>query len=354
MTVLCLVFLLEMSAFDPWKTGIFRWLCLGVMMLYYLDSVQKTDGNTHVPSCFALLLIPMSVQCLQDPVSAPTALVRNVSFLIFIFVLANLLERESRAETEACMFRFAKLFIWTVLTGSLIFFQRYSGNHDWIGMTANRNMTVSVLMSAAGLSRAFTSRKYRIAEASAVLLAWRTGSRMAAVMTALLYGRRILNHLCISVPLLAGFFMEKEKIVPLRRLFASSQSLKRDTWKIGLDLFAENPLLGCGSGSAWYYTFAENAGGWGRGMHNSWLVILSETGILGALFYLAFFTVSAGHIRSGMYCTDPRLFQACAAVLVMLGVNGLSESFLFSAGNVMSLPFWMSFLFLEKMGRAQA
>jgi O-antigen ligase len=133
-----------------------------------------------------------------------------------------------------------------------------------------------------------------------------------------------------------------------------STGLKRDTWEIGFELIKQRPIIGWGNNSVYYNTFINSSSRWGWGVHNSYLVMLVEGGIIGFSFYFLFFFFMIKEMIDNYNVSKNKGFdrkeiifiRGTIVLCVTLAINGLSESFLFSAGNLEALPFWFSFLFL--------
>ncbi len=344
-----LIYLLEMTALDPFQTGIFRRI---ICVLYVLSRVPGLlrKETLVIPGRYLLLVFPFFVQCFQDAALTVPALARSISWFLYVGTLRLLLKKRGRTPAEnytAC----AKVWVYAALFLALSHPYTRSANGDWTGIWANRNMTVSVMMSGAVF--AYAVRKPLLIPVF-LILAFRTGSRMAAVMSVpflLFLCRRKRSLLFLPAPLLLF-----QKIpVSFRRLFApesASSGWMRGTWKIGVRLFLEKPFLGHGMHSSWYYTFVENSGGWGWGMHTSWLILPAENGLAGSCFFIAFFAEYIMKCRRIIICRnipyeEKRVLASAMFLTFMLGVNALSESFLFSPGNVMSLPFWLSFMLAD-------
>lgn len=350
-----MIYLLECSAFDFLQTGLLRRIvCAVPVIIDMLSRAHKERKIRLLPGHFRVLIFPMIIQCLQSVPASVTAFMRTGFWFVWLDSMYLHTAGKTHRQIEETYMRFAWIFVLIHTAGCLIFWDRYSLNNDWLGMYANRNMTVSVSMSAAVLCL-FLKRKYPLIPAVLIavniLMAFRTGSRMAAVLSAILLCFRIMKKPCrilFCLPvLLAGFGKNMTGIASVDRLLSSGDAsgLFRGTWQIGTDLFLERPLFGHGMHTAYYYTFIENHGGWGWGTHNSWLVILAENGIVGALFYAVFF-MSVIVQMNDRYRNDSlkEWKELCFLLMIMTAVNAVSESFLFSPGNVMSLPFWFTLI----------
>ncbi|MCR5449301.1 MAG: O-antigen ligase family protein [Solobacterium sp.] len=349
MSVMTMVYLLEYSIFDVFRTGLLRRvICILPFLRELRMQILKNRRIRMLPAPFAFLLFPLVIQCLQCIPSVLTAYMRTAFWLVWLYVMHTHIAEKTHEEIKELYTRFAWIFVLVHTAGCLYAWNRYSGNGDWTGMYENRNMTVSLSMSSAALCLFLRERTPGIScvlMCSSLLFAFRTGSRMAAVLSiVLLYALlRERPKLIAVLPVLVCLPMPAS----WNRLVSdgSSAGLFRDTWQIGIRLFLERPLLGHGMHTAYYYTFVENSGGWGWGTHNSWLVILAENGLIGASCYAVFFTSVFRKIRSGL--KDPSVrtwYRNCLILLVITAVNAGAESFLFSPGNVMSLPFWFTVL----------
>ena len=353
MSVMTMVYLLEYSIFDCFRTGVLRRIICVIPFLNGLHTQIMKDRRVRVlPVPFSVLIFPLVIQCLQCIPSVFTALMRTAFWFVWLYVMYAHIAGKTHEEIREIYVRFAWVFVLVHTAGSLYAWNKLSGNRDWMGMYDNRNMTVSLSMSSAVLCLFLRERSpglSGILMGIDLLLAFRTGSRMAAILSivlliALLCEKpRLIPIMCALLPISACMPMPAS----WSRLICdgSSAGLFRDTWQIGIRLFLEKPLLGHGMHTSYYYTFVENPGGWGWGTHNSWLVILLENGIIGAACYVIFFTAVFRKIRSGLKDGLLRTwYRNCLVLLVMTAVNAVSESFLFSPGNVMSLPFWFTVL----------
>ncbi len=358
--VLILTYLLEGTALDLFRTG---WLRRAVCLLVLLKNGRKDD---LFPRPFLFLIIPFISQCLQSEEACLIGLVRSGWWFLYAAAVRAL------ARNMPEYVRLARSYVRILAVLCLIGRDMYSAGGDWTGIWENRNMTVSLMMSGAVyadmLCRITPGRQkllYRAACFLFVCLAFRTHSRMALVLTAVMVifrlavngrGRLILPG---GVLALSSFWVLKKNGAGIaaadRLLFARdggvSGGLFRDTWLIGLRLFAQRPLLGHGAHTAYYHTFVRNSGGWGWGMHSSWLIILAENGILGGFLLFLFFLDHLLRCRQALRTggTAGREVRAAGVLMcLMLGVNAMTESFLFSAGNVMSLAFWLSYFMIGR------
>ena len=84
-------------------------------------------------------------------------------------------------------------------------------------------------------------------------------------------------------------------------------------------------------------------------VHNSYLGLSLQIGILGSgVFFSWMFLTAIKGIRSCLRIRDP-LLSALVGTLVAGLMISLTESWLYSAGNSQSLPFWVSFGILARL-----
>lgn len=351
-----LIYLLEYSIFDVFRTGILRRI---VCIIPFLRELQRQTVKERrirlLPAEFSILVFPLVVQCLQCIPSVSAACFRTAFWFLWLYVMHSRIVGRTVQEIKEIHTRFAWIFVLVHTAGCLYAWNRFSGNGDWTGMYDNRNMTASLSMSCAVLCLFLHEKAPGLSNillCTNILLAFRTASRMAAVLSLVLLCATVCEKPQRLPFLFAALLFLKWLPIPAswNRLLGSSGFL-RDTWHIGIRLFLERPLLGHGMHTAYYFTFIENPGGWGWGTHNSWLVILAENGIIGTMFYILFFSAVFRKVRAGS--KDPSMrswYRNCLVLLIMTAVNAVSESFLFSPGNVMSLPFWFTVLCICEKG----
>ena len=344
-----LIYLLEETALDVLHLGVLRRLVLIPVLMF---SGKKKD---LFPSSFVFLVYPFLVQCLQSEEACFIAFLRSASWFLYTAALRNLVKEDGTEKYR----KLASFYTFLLLVFSFLGKDMFSSNGDWTGIWANRNMTVWLMMSGAVFADMGKRNRLKPGVPLFLFLAFRTHSRMAAVLTGIFLlwkeerRKRMIFFLLLFFAVYPVLKRNGAGVEALDRLFSSGESggLFRETWLIGIRLFLEKPLLGHGTHTAYYHTFIRNAGGWGWGMHSSWLILLAENGILGGIFLVLFFWDFVLKCRAALQKTKDRrekeVIGTACLICFLSAVNASAESFLFSAGNVMSLAFWLSYFVIE-------
>jgi O-antigen ligase len=125
-----------------------------------------------------------------------------------------------------------------------------------------------------------------------------------------------------------------------------------EAWNVGWDLLRQKPWTGYGFGTEdmlfeqFGIRFLKHGGAM---VHNSYLGLSLQIGILGAgVFFSWMFLTAIKGIRSCVRIRNP-LISALVATLVAALIISLTESWLYSAGNSQSLPFWVLFGILARL-----
>lgn len=361
-----------------------RWLvCIALTVFDFFYAIRFNNFKIKIlPKPFFLLFFPLLVQCLWDLDSIPVTFSRSLSFIFYCGAIYFFMNRknESPSYIQKVYLFFSAFTGIFVLIVDLYFIGNYSINGDFVGFYPNRNMTVSLLLSGLILfsnfilNSSFKLKKiiFLIYVMIMTYMIFITHSRMAFLcyLVMVLYFLMFVHTrkntirniiLFISIPFILSVLPTIGQIFDIEsinRIFIKSTSddstgLGRDVWNIGFALIAEKPLLGWGANSVYYHTFIESMSRWGWGVHNSYLIMLIEGGIIGATFYILFFVKMfyrcwKSYQRSLEFIepSEQIFVKICLLNCIVLLINGMSESFLFSAGNAMSLPFWFSLLTL--------
>lgn len=359
-----------------------RWLiCIVLTALSFFYAGIYNDFKIKIlPRSFVFLIFPLLIQCLWDLDSIEITLARSLSFFLYCISIYFFMNRDK--ESPIYIRKIYNLFCLTmglfVFISNLLFFGNYSTNGDFIGFYPNRNMTVSLLISCLLIFGNFLlgldfklKKLFFIGYAGMMTyMIFITHSRMAFICYTIIViyfllfihkrkntVRNIILIILIPIvmmglPLLGQVF----DIDSINRIFIQTSSddstgLGRDVWDIGFTLISERPIEGWGANSTYYHTFVDSTSRWGWGVHNSYLVMLIEGGLIGTICYISFFANifyrcwSSYHRYMEIMSPNEKIFiKICFLNCIVLLVNGMSESFLFSAGNAMSLPFWFSLL----------
>lgn len=367
-----------------------RWLVCGILtsFSFFYVAIYNNFKIKILPKPFFFLLFPLLVQCLWDLDIIEITFTRSLSFLFYCTAIYFFLNREKESPTYI-----RKIYnFFCAVTGLFIFLSNlsfignYSINGDFIGFYPNRNMTVSLLISGLLLfSNFLLSLNFKLKKIILIFyitimtyMIFITHSRMALICYAIIvlyFSLFIHSHkntirniiIIILIPfVIAGipaigeiFDIESINRIFIQSSYDDSTGLGRDVWDIGLALISERPFIGWGANSAYYHTFVASTSRWGWGVHNSYLIMLIEGGLIGTIFYVSFFInifyrcwISYRRSVQIMTPNEKIFIKICLLNCIVLLINGMSESFLFSAGNAMSLPFWFSLLtmyaYLEK------
>jgi len=127
---------------------------------------------------------------------------------------------------------------------------------------------------------------------------------------------------------------------------------RRETWPVVWAALGERPFSGYGFGTEEYifeYVGASFSMHSGAMVHNSYLGFALQVGLLGALLlFLPLVYVAGTGAREGMASSDQRTAALVASVMAAL-VIAMTESWIYSAGNALALPFWTFFGLLAGM-----
>ena len=387
--VLLLLFLIiyEFSAtiYSLPNNDLLRWIvCLVLVIIDIIFALNNNGGKFQLlPKEFSYLIFPLFIQSFWNLNQTGIALSRSISFLLYSMAIYSLFHRPYMTPN-----RIKKLFdiyfgisIFVILPLNIISINRMSIAGDYLGIYNNRNMTTSVMLSIfimlgiilkRGSNKKILEKVVIVAlTVISIYLNFITHSRMAIIgitvasFMLLYYSVSKKNGIrVIFIGLLAIVFIyalpflgEKFRITSVTRILSAQVSngstglFRNDIWSTFVDLVGQKPLLGWGNNSVYYNTFV-NPQGVKWGVHNSYYVMLIEGGIVGTLFYGMFFASSFRNclkdykecIQRGMDKDSILLIRYCLVTCISLAINAFAESFLFSAGNVLSLPFWFSLI----------
>lgn len=376
--VFTMTFELSTAVISVPTNDVLKWLICIVVLLYgIVFSVVKNDGRLQLlPREFLLLIFPLLIQSFWNPVQTPIALMRSSSFIIYCLAISSFFTRSYMNANliERLLNYFFKMSVAIIFVINIIFINRYSPEGDFIGAYTNRNMTVSIVLYAfVVLLFTYPQLKHQLIKKILCLslmivfgyMIIITNSRtgivcffVAVFMRFILTENKQSKLRPIFVIILAGavvYFLPKIgqslNIVSINRLFASKSDngstgfSRGEVWLNAIELFKVKPILGWGNNSVYYNVYISHFDEWG--VHNSFMIMLIEGGIVGFTFYLSFFQRFFSKIyKIYMKCRADKsimfyTIRISVAVISVLMINAISESFLFSAGNVMSLPFWM-------------
>ena len=396
-TVALLLFLLvyELSAtiYSLPNSDLLRWVvCFLLVVIDVLLSITIGKGIfILLPKEFMYLLFPLLIQSFWNPEQIWVALSRSLSFVLYCMAIVSVFHRPYMTSNriKKMFYIYFGISIFLILPLNIFAINRASIVGDYLGIYSNRNMATSVLLSVfimLGICLKLGTYKSIIKQIVIILLMlitvylnFITHSRMAIVGTAVAffmlwyYSSTKKNSMrIIIIAIIAActlYFLptigKHFGITSVIRVFSeqvangSTGFFRNDLWNLFISLFRQKPLFGWGNNSVYYNTFV-NPQGIGWGVHNSYYVMLIEGGIVGFTFYVLFFATTFKRclkdyqqcMSLGMDKDSILLVRYCLITCIALGINAFAESFLFSAGNVLSLPFFFFLIgcriFLQK------
>ena len=109
------------------------------------------------------------------------------------------------------------------------------------------------------------------------------------------YYRKLISTKTVMLLALVGLLLSPliiTKIYSQMSTRPETVSVRFDHWRVGLQLVTLNPVMGTGLNTSTYVRIKEGIGNLSptENLHNYYLVIISETGVLGALLYFGFFS----------------------------------------------------------------
>ena len=366
--------------------GILRWIgCFGLVFFFilYMLKTNMSFKNSVLPRPFVFLLFPFFVQSLWNINFIGLSLSRNISFFIYCIAIYSVLSKKNaNSEYIKDIYLFyIKVSIVIVFSLNIVNLGNYSINGDFYGIYANRTVTSCVFLSIIVMTVFFLFQKnnkiVRIVLAVMLIveiyMIFETHSRVAFLGVCFIFASEICfmqnkigirwkiftAALIVLFAVLLPYIGEKFNIEAINRVFSetdvlSSTGLKRNTWDFGYQLISQRPIEGWGNNAVYYNTFVNPIHGWG--VHSSYLIMIIEGGIIGGIFYFLFFySFFKNNYIKYKYCKginlsskDSEMIKTMIIICGVLLLNAVSESFLFSAGNLESLPFWFSMLSLYR------
>jgi O-antigen ligase len=109
------------------------------------------------------------------------------------------------------------------------------------------------------------------------------------------YYRKLISKKTVMVLVLVGLLLSPliiTKIYSQMSTRPSTVTARFDHWRVGFQMVTLNPIMGIGLNTSTYVRIKQGIGNLSptENLHNYYLVILSETGVLGALLYFGFFS----------------------------------------------------------------
>jgi len=139
----------------------------------------------------------------------------------------------------------------------------------------------------------------------------------------------------------------------LRTESLASGSGRAEAWAAAVELLRERPWTGYGFGTEdllfdqFGIRFFEHSGAM---VHNSYLGLSLQIGLLGAaIFFYPLILVALKGVRASMKSKEDFMLSSLVGTLIAGLVICFTESWIYSAGNSQSLPFWMLFGILVRL-----
>lgn len=391
--IFLLVYELSATIYSLPNSDILRWVvCSMLVVVDIVLSIKTNEGRfILLPREFLYLVYPLFIQSFWNFEQTGIALSRSLSFVLYCMALVSVFHRQymTSGKIIKIFYIYFAVSILLILPLNIAAINRTSIVGDYLGIYNNRNMATSVMLSIfvmlgiilkLGPERKIIKKLIIIfLMITSVYLNFITHSRMAIIGVAVGFfmlwyysstRKNALRILLIGIiavvtlyflPSIGNMF----GITSVIRVFSAQVSngstgfFRNDLWDLFIELFKQKPLFGWGNNSVYYNTFVSPQGStWG--VHNSYYVMLIEAGITGticyALFFISVFRRCLKDYKSCLYLGMDKdsilLVRYCFITCITLGINAFVESFLFSAGNILSLPFWFSLIgcriFLQK------
>lgn len=390
------VYELSATIYSLPNNDILRWVvCFLLVGVDFILVLAYNNGRLRLlPNEFLFLVFPLFIQSFWNQEQMGVALSRSFSFLLYCMAIVSLFHRKymTSEKITKLFYVFFGISILLVLPLNILNYNMFSASGDYIGIYTNRNMTTSVLLSIfvmLGSILQLRKGKKKVEKSIIIImmlitvyLIFLTHSRMSIIGVAIAFfmlwyysstrtsGLRIILFGVLAVifinilPLVGAKF----GIVSIERIFTQSVAngstglFRNNIWETVINLVGQKPFFGWGNNAVYYNTFVNPVGsGWG--VHNSYYVMLIEGGIAGTIFYFLFFLSSFSKCKKdyrecialGIDHDSIILVRYCLITCVVLAINAFAESFLFSAGNILSLPFWFCLIgcrvFLQRKKR---
>ncbi len=139
----------------------------------------------------------------------------------------------------------------------------------------------------------------------------------------------------------------------LRTESLASGSGRWEAWAAAVELLRERPWTGYGFGTEdllfdqFGIRFFEHGGAM---VHNSYLGLSLQIGLLGAaIFFYPLILVALKGVRASMKSKEDSMLSSLVGTLIAGLVICFTESWIYSAGNSQSLPFWIMFGILVRL-----
>lgn len=399
--IFLLIYCLSASEWELPASSLLRWVGMGIMAFFGTVDLLKwvaisiKNKTQHAPSekykvikekreriiyawSFNLLVLAYVIGCFVSDDNFGTGVKRAISFFLLIYALYSYFQRQNTTSKD--MISYFKIFgiaLCILMYAMVFYYFAYGGNvGDFKGIYANKNYLVSISCTAVCTGIFLTLETKSILKifsigglVCATFVTIATGSRAGIICMGLAYlslpfitmEAKSFGHklkILIGLVVVVAIFMvvvKRSNIPAIERLLMagddSSTGLSRgNTWALADNLIARRPWFGWGNSAAYYNTFVAPRFGWG--VHSSYLMILVDHGIVGAILHFLFLLFFATrnikrYFEINLNRKDKRFVKILTVTCFMLLVNAAAESFLFAVGNIASVSFWLPLVIMD-------
>ena len=220
----------------------------------------------------------------------------------------------------------------------LYLFYKLKDSNWWIKVTIVVLLVLSLYLSVVAASRAALSASLL---AMAVMIYFQSRTSGKLVRSVVVIG--LLAYLFVPF-ITSNSTAMQTKIAAENRGEGSSRDI---AWGQRIDEFKESPIWGIGFATAhslegWKYTGKVETG-------SGWLAILSQTGLVGALFFLIFFRRAA--ITVAEIKEEGGLLILFSCIFIYLCAHSVFEGYIYTAGYCPCMFFWLTLSFFYEYNK---
>lgn len=343
---------------------VLRW---GVLAILVFVVIINNEGRVCKPPFLVIAFLIGSIPSIFASVDRTESIIKIFCFIVVIYgsyiYFSTFKSREDfDTAMKIIMVVIIAFEIQSIL--AIVFGFGYgSGGTRATGITTNAN-TLGGYSNLAFLSSYYwTERNKGIKKVICFILmlvsVWTvllSGSRGGFVVLFLMMGTVLLLHfrggiaslLSIGIIGIALYFLLTGKlsflnIEAVNRLFDEGGNSRGEIWKVGLNVWKQFPIFGCGYSVSNTYNHLADMEGFD--FHNSYITILAEIGIWGVTILgvtiLGYFAKGVQIFRQEMYDEKVSLFIICCLMMAAQMIAAYSESFLFAVGSTEACTFWV-------------
>lgn len=324
------------TAFSTWKNYVFYGLLYFLVPLLFSGKEQLRRFGSVFLGAAAIATIFVWIGLMRGeglwteytPLSTsgvrilafPHAFYFSMAFLITLFAWKELSRRGNTAGRMLLMYA---LPVWMMgIVGSLM-------RHLWLG-----------LVLAVGVLFVVVPRSYRM---NILALARNTLVFLLVFSIVFFYVLTLFPHSDTASDVTQTGSVFVERLTSIGNTEDSSLAWRGAVWKSALETFSQHMLIGTGFGvkvpvdMGDYRDFVEM-----RNMHNSWLALMIQTGIVGMVVFVLFLATLAWSVwRQSIAREGVQIFSyATLAILVFHSAIFLSQPYLET--NLLGIFFWLN------------